>query len=142
MEKALWRRWAKVPLSGSLIIGTGVFLFYKIVPTDEELIRLFSPEVRANYERNRELRQMEQQELMRIVQRTSKSSDPIWMTGSITSPFDKETRGKSAPLVDYDSIHQREQKEKNKKEVEEARRQFFETEKMINEKSRSWWKLW
>lgn len=142
MEKPLWYRWARVPLSGFLIIGTGVFLYYKIVPTDEELIKRFSPEVRAQYERNKELRQKEQQELMRIVQETAKSNEPIWKTGPITSPFEKDTRGKAPVLVDRNAYLQEKEQQKQAQEVDEAKAQYLETEKLFAQKKLSWWKLW
>ena len=63
--------------------GTGVLFWYTIRPTDEQLIARFSPEVKADYERNKELRQQEQKRLIEIVKETSSSSDPIWKAGPI-----------------------------------------------------------
>lgn len=142
MEKPLWYRWARVPLSGIAIIGTGVILFYNIVPTDEEVIKRFSPEVRAQYEKNRELRQKEQEELMRIVQQTAKSDEPIWKTGPIVSPFEKETRGKVTDLVDRNTYFQQKEEQKQQKEIAEAKAQFLENEELFARKKLSWWKVW
>lgn len=140
--KPLWYRWAKVPLTGGAIIGTGVFLYYTIIPTDEELISRFSTEVRAQYERDKELRQKEQQELMRIVQETAKSNEPIWKTGRITSPFEKETRGKVTTLVDPNDLYQQKEDAKRAQEVSDAQAQFLETERLVAEQKKSWWKFW
>ncbi|WPK27071.1 hypothetical protein PUMCH_004443 [Australozyma saopauloensis] len=142
MEKPLWYRWAKVPFVGTLIIGTGVVLYNTIIPTDEDLIKLFSPEIRANYERNKALRQKEQEELMRIVQETAKSNDPIWKTGPIVSPWDKETKGKVTQLVNTKTFYQEIEDEKRKKEIDQAKEQFLETEQLVAQSKKSWWKFW
>ena len=76
--KPLWYRWARVYFAGACIIGTGVLLYQTIRPSDEKLISQFSPEIRAEYERNKELRQKEQQRLMEIVKQTAASNEPIW----------------------------------------------------------------
>lgn len=131
-----------MPLVGGAIIGTGVFLYCTIIPTDEELISRFSPEVRAQYERNKELRQKEQEELMRIVQQTAKSNDPIWKTGRITSPFEKDTRGKTTTLVNPNDLYQQKEDAKREQEVKDAQAQVLETERLVAEKKNSWWKFW
>ncbi|GEQ69332.1 hypothetical protein JCM33374_g3003 [Metschnikowia sp. JCM 33374] len=79
------QKWVRMLTAGGSIVGTGVLLFKYTVPTDEELIARFSPEIRAEYERSKALRQKEQQELMKIAQETAKSNDPIWKTGKIGS---------------------------------------------------------
>ncbi|KAH3679783.1 hypothetical protein WICPIJ_008541 [Wickerhamomyces pijperi] len=89
MERPLWFRWARVWAVGFSIVGTGVLLFKYTTPTEEELIARLSPELRAQYEREKGLRRKEQEELMKIVQQTAASNDPIWKTGSIQSPWDR-----------------------------------------------------
>ena len=89
-QPGLWMKWAKVWAAGGAIVGAGVLLFEYTVPTKEQLIEQLSPELREQYERERELRQAEQRELMKIVQQTMKSNDPIWKTGSIRSPWERD----------------------------------------------------
>lgn len=82
------RQWGKVYLAGASIVLTGALLFKYTTPDDEALIAKFSPEVRREYEKNKQKRQDEQKELMKIVQATSKSNEPIWRTGPIKSPWE------------------------------------------------------
>lgn len=77
---------------GALIVGTGVLLYKYTTPTEEELISRLSPELRLQYEREKKLRQKEQEELVKIVKQTSASNDPIWKTGSIKSPWERDTK--------------------------------------------------
>lgn len=140
MEKPLWYRWARVWVTGFSIIATGVLLFKYTVPTDEELIARFSPEIRADYERNKALRQKEQQELMKIAQQTAQSSDPIWMTGKITLPFEKDTRKKVTELVNRDNFLAAKQLEQRKSEVESAKAQLAETEQLVSQQKKSWFR--
>lgn len=73
---------------GGGIVGLGVFLFKFTVPTEEELLQKMSPEIRAQVERNRELRQQEQAMLMEIVKKTADSDQPIWKTGELYNPWE------------------------------------------------------
>ena len=134
-----WPKLGRMLLYGGGIIGTGVLLFTYTVPTDEQLIAAFSPEVRANYEKNKALRQKEQEELMKIVQETSKSNDPIWKTGKIASPFEKETRGTDPKLVNATQFFKEEADAKKKAETERAEAEFLETERLVSQGKKSWW---
>jgi hypothetical protein len=78
--------------TGFGIVMTGVLLYKYTTPTEEQLINSLSPELRAQYEREKGLRRKEQEELMKIVQQTAASNDPIWMTGPIKSPWDKDNK--------------------------------------------------
>lgn len=89
MEKPLWYRWARVYASGAAVVMVGVLLFKYTTPTEEQLINSLSPELRAQYEREKGLRRREQEELIKIVKQTAASNDPIWMTGAIKSPWEK-----------------------------------------------------
>lgn len=124
---------------GGGIIGTGVLLYKYAAPTDEELIAAFSPEVRANYEKNRAFRQKEQQELMKIAQETAKSNDPIWKTGKIASPFEKDTRGSAPKLVDATKFFKAKEDEQNRAESQQAQADLLETERLIALSKKSWW---
>lgn len=139
MTKPLWYRWARVWVTGFSIVGTGVLLYNYTVPTDEELIAKFSPEIRANYERNKALRQKEQEELMKIARETAKSNDPIWMTGKIASPFEKDTRGVDPKLVDATKFFQDEQDSRRKAEIAAADAELLEAEKLAAQQKKRWW---
>ncbi|CDK24954.1 unnamed protein product [Kuraishia capsulata CBS 1993] len=89
--------WKKFILYGGGIVGSGVLLYKFTTPTEEQLIARLSPELRAEYENNRQFRQQEQQELMKIVQETAASSEPIWKTGSIVSPWDRDPATQGLP---------------------------------------------
>jgi len=116
MEKPLWYRWARVYAVGAGIVGVGFLLYYNIVPTDEELVKRLSPELRAQYEKEKGLRRREQEELMKIVQKTAASNDPIWKTGPIKSPF--EHHGEQ--LIDVKQKYEKDMAEK--KQLEELER--------------------
>lgn len=124
--------------TGVSIVGTGVLLFKYTVPSDEELIARFSPEIRAEYERGKSLRQKEQEELMKIAQETAKSNDPIWKTGKIASPFEKDTRGMDPKLVDVQNFYQEKELNKRKQEVELANAELLETEKLVAQSKKLW----
>lgn len=142
MEKPLWYRWARVYVTGFSIVATGVLLFKYTVPTDEELIARFSPDIRADYERNKALRQKEQQELMSVVQETMRSNDPIWKAGKIKSPFERDTRGVDPRLVDTRKFFLEQDEERRRQEVAAASAELAETEQLVAQsKKRRWW-LW
>lgn len=134
-----WSKVAKMAIYGGGIIGTGVLLFKYTVPTDEQLIAAFSPEVRANYEKNRAFRQKEQEELMKIARETASSNDPIWKTGKLASPFEKDTRGAAPKLVDAAKFFQEKEDEKNKVETQQAQADLLETQRLIALSKKSWW---
>jgi surfactin synthase thioesterase subunit len=129
-----------VYFAGGCIIGTGVLLYIYTTPTDEELIASFSPEIRADYEKNRELRQREQMEVMKIAQKTSKSNDPIWKTGSIGSPFEKEQRNLSQQMVDQQLFFNERAKQEQMAEIQKAQLEIEEAKKLVSKKP--WWKVW
>lgn len=132
------QKWARMLGTGVSIVGTGVLLFKYTVPSDEELIARFSPEIRAEYERGKSLRQKEQEELMKIAQETAKSNDPIWKTGKIASPFEKDTRGMDPKLVDVQNFYQEKELNKRKQEVELANAELLETEKLVAQSKKLW----
>ncbi|CAG90640.2 DEHA2G14124p [Debaryomyces hansenii CBS767] len=133
-QKPLWYRWARVGVVGFSIIATGSLLFKYTVPTDEQLIAKFSPEIRAEYERNREIRQKEQQELMKIARETAASDDPIWKTGRIKSPFEKDGRNTDPKLVDIEKYNRERGDEFKKSEVERAQQELREAEELVSQK--------
>lgn len=133
-QKPLWYRWTRVGVVGFSIIATGSLLFKYTVPTDEQLIAKFSPEIRAEYERNREIRQKEQQELMKIARETAASDDPIWKTGRIKSPFEKDGRNTDPKLVDIEKYNRERGDEFKKLEVERAQQELREAEELVSQK--------
>lgn len=122
-------------------MGTGVLFWYTIRPTDEQLIARFSPEVKADYERNKELRQQEQKRLIEIVKETSSSSDPIWKAGPIGSPFEKEQRNLSMELVDAELFHKTKHEEQQKQEIDRANEESKEAERLMQQNKKPWWKF-
>lgn len=141
-ERPLWMRWARVYFTGFAITGFGVLLYKYTTPSDEQLISRMSPEVRAQYEREKSLRRKEQEELMRIVKKTSASNDPIWMTGPIQSPLehrafqlkDKERREREAAAEE-----QQKELAEIKRKIDEAQAQArLENEKALAEKNKGW----
>ncbi|SCU79440.1 LAFA_0B03114g1_1 [Lachancea sp. 'fantastica'] len=143
MERPLWFRWLRVYAFGGAIIATGCILFKYTTPSDEELIKALSPELRLQFERERQLRQAEQQELMKIVQETAKSQDPIWRTGSIDSPFERNNSQQSREQfqrVKAEEI-QREELQRVRQELQQMRQETSEkTRKSLP--TTNWWKFW
>lgn len=105
---------------GGGIIGLGVVLFKFTVPTEEELLNKMSPEIRAQVERNRELRQQEQKMLMEIVKGTAASNEPIWKTGELFNPW--EGSG-SKLLVDKVNFEKQQSENKQKEELKSLKEQ-------------------
>ncbi|CCE79618.1 Piso0_001695 [Millerozyma farinosa CBS 7064] len=139
--KPVWYRWARVFVVGGAIIGTGVTLFKFTVPTDEQLIAQFSPEIKEEYLKNRELRRREQQALMELVKETSASKDPIWMTGKIKSPFEREGRNTDPRLATMEDSYRTEGEDARREEVLKASAELSETEELLKRK-KSWWTFW
>lgn len=148
MERPLWVRWLRVWAVGGVIIGGGALLFKYTTPTDEELINSLSPELRLQYERERSLRQAEQQELMKIVKETSQSDRPVWDTGAIESPWERKTSPQSKSRAQFEKLKaeqvQKQELEKIREELAEIRQQTAsETSRIVGEKNeKSWWRIW
>lgn len=79
-----------------------------------------SPEIRAQVERNRELRQQEQKMLMEIVKGTAASNEPIWKTGELFNPW--EGSG-SKLLVDKVNFEKQQSENKQKEELKSLKEQ-------------------
>lgn len=147
MERPLWVRWLRVWAVGGAIIGAGALLFKYTTPTDEELINSLSPELRLQYERERNLRQAEQQELMKIVRETSKSDRPIWDTGAIQSPWEKNVDSQSKGRQHFEQLKaeqvQKEELDRIRKDLNQIREQTSsKTGEIVKERQKSWWKVW
>ncbi|SCU85800.1 LADA_0D09780g1_1 [Lachancea dasiensis] len=143
MDKPLWLRWLKVYAYGGAIIATGVVLFKYTTPSDEELIKALSPELRLQFERERQLRQAEQQELMKIVQETARSKDPIWKTGSIDSPWERNAGQQSREQFQRLKAEeiQREELNRIRQELQQIRQEStIKTQESVQK--HSWWKIW
>lgn len=152
MDIPVWRKWLKIYVYGGAIIMSGVLLFKYTTPSDEKLIASLSPELRLQYEREKKLRQDEQRELMRIVQETAKSNDPIWKTGPIESPWEKKKTGEFVKNENFfDNIQKTRAEEAQKDELMKIREELDalraqsvqKTTEIVNErKGSSWWKIW
>lgn len=103
---------------GGGIVGLGVLLFKFTVPTEEELLQKMSPEIRAQVERNRELRQEEQRLLMEIAKKSAKSDEPIWKTGELYNPW--EGTG-SKLLIDKVNYEKEQALKKQKSELDKLK---------------------
>ncbi|KAJ2438418.1 assembly factor cbp4 [Coemansia sp. RSA 2424] len=60
------------------IMGVAVLLRYTIVPDEDKMIRSLSPELRAEYERNKHKRREQHDAIMTQIIENSKSDRPIW----------------------------------------------------------------
>ncbi|SCU96639.1 LANO_0E13982g1_1 [Lachancea nothofagi CBS 11611] len=143
MERPLWLRWLRVYAFGGAIIATGAVLFKYTTPTDEELIKALSPELRLQFERERQLRQAEQQELMKIVRETAKSDDPIWKTGSIDSPWERNSSQQSREQFQRLKAEeiQREELQRIRGELQQIRQEsVVKTHESVQKQN--WWKFW
>ncbi|KAJ2810068.1 assembly factor cbp4 [Coemansia furcata] len=60
------------------IMGVAVLLRYTIVPDEDKMIRSLSPELRAEYERNKGKRREQHDAIMAQILENSKSDKPIW----------------------------------------------------------------
>ncbi|KAL3232095.1 Assembly factor CBP4 [Nakaseomyces bracarensis] len=152
MDIPVWRRWLKIYAYGGAIILSGVLLFKYTTPSDEKLIASLSPELRLQYEKEKKLRQEEQKELMRVVQETAKSNDPIWKTGPIESPWEKKKGGDNVKNESFfDNVQKTRAEEAQKDELKRIREELDtlraqsvqKTNEIVTEKKgSSWWKPW
>ncbi|KAJ2470394.1 hypothetical protein GGI02_002954 [Coemansia sp. RSA 2322] len=60
------------------IMSVAVLLRYTIVPDEDKMLRSLSPELRAEYERNKEKRREQHDAIMSQIVENSKSDKPIW----------------------------------------------------------------
>ncbi|KAJ2868671.1 assembly factor cbp4, partial [Coemansia asiatica] len=60
------------------IMGIAVLLRYTIVPDEDKLVKSMSPELRADYERNKEKRREQHDTIMKQILENAKSDKPIW----------------------------------------------------------------
>ena len=99
------------------------------------------------YEREKSLRQAEQQELMKIVKRTAESDDPIWKTGSIQSPFENSNAPQIKNRQQFEKLKadqvQREELKRINEELAKIRQETSTgTKQIVDERSKGWWKFW
>lgn len=143
MERPLWFRWLRVYAVGAAISGLGVVLYMYATPTDEQLINSLSPELRAQYEREKNLRRREQEELIKIVKKTSASNDPIWKTGPLENPLENNKKGLVLKeLIEREEAEKSQQDEllKIRQELEEAQAKTRQaTDEQLKKKS---WFSW
>lgn len=92
--------WIKGGIAGSSVVGLGVVCFIFTTPTDDELIKKFSPELRQKYHDERERREFVGQWAYKEAVKTSKTDDPVWMTGEIPNGM---SRGEDGHGRRYDS---------------------------------------
>ncbi|KAJ2116691.1 assembly factor cbp4 [Coemansia sp. RSA 922] len=74
------------------IMGVAVLLRYTIVPDEDKMIRSLSPELRAEYERNKDKRREQHDAIMAQIIENSKSDKPIW---DVSSPQTKRAADES-----------------------------------------------
>lgn len=144
MERPIFMRWLKVYAVGGAIITSGFLLFKYSRPTDEELIQRFSPEVRRDYERNKKLREDEQRELMKIVQQSAESKDPIWKAGPLEAPWERGNQNNTVlERAKRQDVERREREELDtvKHNLDIIQQQSLDTNEG-NAGNRPWWKLW
>ncbi|PIA16341.1 hypothetical protein COEREDRAFT_42759 [Coemansia reversa NRRL 1564] len=65
-------------LSVGGIMGVAVLLRYTIVPDEEKILKSLSPELRAEYERNKDKRREQHDAIMAQMMENAKSDKPIW----------------------------------------------------------------
>ncbi|KAJ2618092.1 assembly factor cbp4 [Coemansia sp. RSA 1365] len=65
-------------LSVGGIMGVAVLLRYTIVPDEEKVLKSLSPELRAEYERNKVKRREQHDAIMAQMMENAKSDKPIW----------------------------------------------------------------
>ncbi|VEU22411.1 DEKNAAC103361 [Brettanomyces naardenensis] len=141
MDPVSKSQWIRSLAWGGGIVGLGYVLFKFTTPTPEQLLAKMSPELRADVEKNRALRMKEQEELIKVVKETSKSNDPIWMTGSIANPWDKDFK-KTADslLVKKQDFERARAEEKQKKVLSALKEDIKKTEELeAKEKERRGW---
>ncbi|KAJ2235226.1 assembly factor cbp4 [Coemansia sp. RSA 485] len=60
------------------IMGVAVLLRYTIVPDEDKMLKSMSPELRAEYERNKDKRREQHDIIMKQILENAKSDKPIW----------------------------------------------------------------
>lgn len=79
---------------------------------------------------------------MKIVKQTAALNDPIWKTGQIKSPFERDTRGVDPKLVDQELFHKKVADDFKKSEIDKANSELQEAERLSVQSSKRWWAPW
>ncbi|KAK9480996.1 hypothetical protein V1514DRAFT_64394 [Lipomyces japonicus] len=70
----------KMLFSGTGIIGVGFLLYNTTVPTEEQLVSKFSPEIKQKYYQEKQFRSGSQEDhLYDLIRSNAESSRPAWM---------------------------------------------------------------
>ncbi|KAJ2470084.1 hypothetical protein EV174_006162, partial [Coemansia sp. RSA 2320] len=77
------------------IMSVAVLLRYTIVPDEDKMLRSLSPELRAEYERNKEKRREQHDAIMSQIVENSKSDKPIWDVSPSKRPDSGGAKGSS-----------------------------------------------
>ncbi|KAJ2518824.1 assembly factor cbp4 [Coemansia sp. RSA 2049] len=76
------RVWFRALLTVGGIMGAALVMRYTIVPSEEQMLSRISPELRAEYERNKGKRRDAHEEIMKRIMEDSKSDKPIWLAAA------------------------------------------------------------
>ncbi|ODV95131.1 hypothetical protein PACTADRAFT_16669 [Pachysolen tannophilus NRRL Y-2460] len=135
--------WKRSLIACGSIIGTGVLLYKFTTPSEEQFLASLSPELKAEYEKNKDLRRKEQEELMKIVKQTSSSDNPVWYTGSLVSPWEKNPDGtkRESLLVAKEKYEKEQAAIKQREAIAKSKLELEENEKLelqVKQKSKGW----
>ncbi|KAK9321191.1 hypothetical protein V1517DRAFT_327236 [Lipomyces orientalis] len=80
--------YVKMLFVGAGIVGLGVGLYRNTVPTEEEVVAKFSPEVRQKYYQEKAFRDASEHDnkLYELIQSNAQSSRPAWMLSDSVEP--------------------------------------------------------
>ncbi|KAK9465774.1 hypothetical protein V1512DRAFT_277163 [Lipomyces arxii] len=125
--------YAKMLVVGSGITGFGVYLFRTTVPTEEQVISQFSPEIRQRYLQEQKFRDSENEKdaLYGLIQANANSSRPAWMVGeNVEAPC--VTREKDRAEWSTRALLRAQEAARNRMREERERLQS-------NEPTKKWW---
>ncbi|KAK9388679.1 hypothetical protein V1515DRAFT_597671 [Lipomyces mesembrius] len=129
----------KMLFAGTGIVGLGVVLYKNTVPTEEEVVAKFSPEVRQKYYQEKAFRDASEHDnkLYELIQSNAQSSRPAWMLSDTVDPacvirerdrasWSATALNKAQMAAQNKMIEERERLRKMEKEEEKSKGKWFQ----------------
>ncbi|KAK9376656.1 uncharacterized protein V1513DRAFT_439313 [Lipomyces chichibuensis] len=129
----------KMLFVGTGVVGLGVVLYSKTVPTEEEVVAKFSPEVRQKYYQEKAFREASEPDnkLYELVRSNAQSSRPVWMLSDTIEPacvirererasWSTAALNKAQMAAQKKMIEERERLRKMEKDEEKSKGKWFQ----------------
>ncbi|KAK9235069.1 hypothetical protein V1525DRAFT_411085 [Lipomyces kononenkoae] len=132
--------YVKMLFAGTGIVGLGFYLYKNTVPTEEEVVSKFSPEVRQKYYQEKKFQDASEHDnkLYELIQSNAQSSRPAWMISETNEPA-CVIRERDRANWSAKALNKAQMAAQNRMIEERDRLRQIEKE---DEKSKRWYHVW